>query len=93
MVGWHDLTFERDKKECLSKKKRKNVDSDTSFGEDSDEKLDCYHHKNMTYPKYKYRKMYPPTCMYNPSEEIIVKIIRSCLYIDKIEDLVFYNKQ
>ena len=31
-------------------------------------------------------------CLYIPSEDIMVKLMRSCLYVEKVQDLfVYYN--
>ena len=47
---------------------------------------------NLIYPTYKYRKEYPPNCLYLPSEELMLQIIRSCIGIKDIEKLVFYKE-
>lgn len=46
----------------------------------------------LEYPNYKYIKGQSPLCLFMPSERVLMKIIRACCFIEKIEDLVFYLK-
>ena len=57
-------------------------------GEERDEPLPY----KMAYPDYKYQKEYLPMCLYIPTDEIMVKIIRMCIYVDDVKQLFIYNE-
>ena len=46
--------------------------------------------ENLKYPDYKYTYNISPTCIYIPSDLVLLKIMRACCFITKIEDLVYY---
>jgi len=48
--------------------------------------------EKLIYPAYKYNKEWSPTCVYIPSKQMLLKIIRACMGVLKVEDL-WFNRQ
>jgi hypothetical protein len=44
-----------------------------------------------SYPAYKYDSDKIPWCLYIPTDEIIIKIIRLCIYITDCQDLFIFE--
>ena len=44
------------------------------------------------YPNYKYDTEYVPWCIHMPSDEVMIKIMRSCCFVERVQDLIYYAK-
>ena len=43
------------------------------------------------YPDYKYKKNCAPSCIYIPTQEILIKLMRACSFITKVNELVYFD--
>ena len=72
-IAWPDLTFPKE-----------------HFIDNNDSSTENINDQNqLIYPAYKYKSPTPPLCIFLPSEQLMLKIMRSCLGIRDKADLVF----
>jgi hypothetical protein len=45
--------------------------------------------ENLIYPEYKYSKEMSPLCVYIPSKQLLLKILRACMGVEEVKELWF----
>ena len=79
MIGWCNLS-------SIKELKAEDSDKEKTFSRPDDK---YYHH---AYPRYKYETSFFPLCLFKPTDEILIKLMRASLYITKESQFVFNSK-
>jgi hypothetical protein len=85
-IGWADLQGPKEapKEAPSSGKPAKKTDKKLAHAAACDAE-----YADHAYPKYKYQTDYIPICLFKPTDEVLLKIIRAATFITKEEDFIF----
>ena len=81
MIGLADLQGPKEA-EGLSTTEKEHIPVDA-------QEIEYLHH---AYPSYKYQTGYPPSCMFKPTDEVLLKLLRAATFVKNEEDFVFNKK-